>query len=261
MKEFQNLFRKRLGISANLTIKFDMLDDILEKTATTFPFENLCIMSNRTRSITKESLMEKVLVKKEGGLCYELNPLLYFFLLDNEFDVKLIRGNVFNQTTNSWSNLGGTHIAILLQHKGQTYLVDTGFGGNLPLKPVPLEGQITTSRNGDFRVKTLNGDYILEMKLKDRDVDWKIGYAFDPHHPVEDMKELNEIQRMIRDHEKSNFNKTPLITQLTRDGHLTLTHVSFTQWKDGQSHKEQIDHEKFKELAQEHFGFHIKGDW
>jgi len=257
MKEFNNFFRKRLGISEDITITFEMLDQILEKTATTFPFENLCIISNQTKSITKGNLLYKILEKKEGGLCYELNPLLYFFLLDNGFNVKLIRGDVYNQVTNSWSNLKGTHVAILLQHKGQVYLIDTGFGGNLPLKPVPLNGQITTSRNGDFRVKAFKskfGDYILELKLRDKDEDWRRGYAFDSLQPIEDLTELDDIQKIILEDERSSFNKAPLITQLTKDGHVTLTHTSLTQWKGGELYKEQIKPEKFKELARKHFG-------
>jgi N-hydroxyarylamine O-acetyltransferase len=70
-----------------------------------------------------------------------------------------------------------THVTILLQHEGQTYLVDTGFGGNLY-----------------------------------KDTDWKIGYAFDTKRPLENLSELNEVQGIIVEHKESRFNKPPLIT-------------------------------------------------
>ena len=41
---------------------------------------------------------------------------------------------------------------ILLSHNEQIYLIDTGFGVNLPLQPVPLSGQIARSANGEFRI-------------------------------------------------------------------------------------------------------------
>lgn len=49
--------------------------------------------------------------------------------------------------------IGRTHVTILLKHEGQIYLIDTGFGGNLPLKPVPLNGETVISQNGEFRIK------------------------------------------------------------------------------------------------------------
>ncbi len=258
MKQLNGLFRKRIGIPDDEILTFEKLDNILVKTATSLPFENLSIISNKTSAITKESLITKMLVKNEGGLCYQLNPLLYFFLIENGFNAALVRGEVYNYATKDWSKLGRTHVIILVQHEGHTYLVDTGFGGNLPLKPVPINGEITSSVNGEFRVKAMEsdyGDYILEMKLTYKDTEWKIGYAFDTKRPLENLAELNEVQGIIAQHKESRFNKTPLITQLTSDGNVTLTDTSFTQWINGKSKKEQIDNDKFKELARQHFGF------
>jgi N-hydroxyarylamine O-acetyltransferase len=112
--------------------------------------------------------------------------------------------------------------------------------------------------NGEFRVKAMEseyGDYMLEMKLKYKDTDWKTGYAFDTKRTLENLSELNEVQEIIIEHKESRFNKTPLITQLKSDGNVTLTNTSFTQWINGKSKKEEIDNDKFKELAKQHFGF------
>jgi N-hydroxyarylamine O-acetyltransferase len=258
MNELNGLFRKRVGFPENEKLTFETLDLILEITASTFPFENLSIITNQTKAITKENLINKMLIKNEGGLCFELNPLLYFFLIENGFSAVLVRGEVYNHVTKEWPKTGRTHIAILLHHEGQSYLVDTGFGGNLPLKPVPLDGKTTSSVNGEFRVKAVesdNGNYLLEMKLKDKDTDWKTGYLFDTKRPLENLTEVNEVQEIIIRHKQSPFNKTPLITQLKSDGSVTLTDTSFTQWINGKSTKEQIDNDQFKELAKQHFGF------
>lgn len=258
MSELNVLFRQRIGIPVNEKLTFETLDRLLEKTATALPFENLCVLANRNQEITKENLMNKILVRKEGGLCYQLNPLLYFFLIENGFHAVLGRGEVYNHTTMDWTRFGRTHVIIFVQQEGQTYLVDTGFGAKLPLKPVPLTGEIISSMNGHFRVKAMEsdyGDYILEVKLKNIDEDWKIGYAFDSKRRVENIAELNEVQKIIAEHENSSFNKTPLITQLQSDGNVaTLTDTSFTQWKNGTWKKEPIDSVTFKKLAEVHFG-------
>ncbi|WP_044640014.1 arylamine N-acetyltransferase family protein [Risungbinella massiliensis] len=257
MNELNSLFRKRIGISESENITFEILENVLEKTAKNIPFENLCIIEKKTRDITKENLIDKILVRKEGGLCYELNSLFYLFLIENGFKAVLARGIVYNQATQEFPTFGRTHVTIILMpQEEQTYLIDTGFGGNLPLKPVPLSGETVMSPNGEFRIKQVDipqGNYILEMKLKHKDTDWKIGYAFDSKTTITDVSEFNETQTIIVEHPDSPFNKTPLITRLTNEGNVTLTDTSVTQWINGVVIKEKIDTVKFKELLKHHF--------
>jgi N-hydroxyarylamine O-acetyltransferase len=260
MSELNALFRKRIGFSEKEKITFEILDQVLEKTARTIPFENLCIIDNKTSDISKKNLVNKILVKKEGGLCYELNSIMYFFLIENRFNAVLVRGVVYKNTTQEYLTLGRTHVTILITHEDQTYLIDTGFGGNLPLKPVPLTEETLTSNNGEFRIKKVNcehGDYVLEMKLKHKDTDWKIGYAFDSKELITDVSELNVIQTIIAEHQESPFNKNPLITKLTNGGNLSLTNTSYTHWDDGIVTKEKIDSVRFKKLLKQHFGISI----
>ncbi|UUZ90158.1 arylamine N-acetyltransferase [Paenibacillus sp. P25] len=212
MSELNGLYRQRIGMPENEKITFAALDRVLGLTAKSIPFENFSIIEHRASVIAKDNLVRKLLVDKEGGLCYELNALLYFFLIDNGFHAILTRGVVYNNEAQAYLTIGRTHAAILLVHADQTYLVDTGFGGNLPLTPVPMTGETVTSRNGAFRVRKAHsehGDYVLEMKLKHKDNDWRIGYAFDSEKSVADVAELNEIQTIIAEHPDSPFNKHP----------------------------------------------------
>lgn len=256
MNNLNELFRNRVGIPQDEVITFDYLDSVLEKTAKTIPFENLCIIENRTREITKENLTSKILDQNEGGLCYELNTILYFFLYENDFNPSLVRGVTYNHMNQQWSGTGNTHVVNLITHNGQAYVVDTGFGGNLPLKPVPLSGETVASSNGEFRVERADsehGDHIFYMKLNRKDEDWKIGYAFHSKEPIQDISELNEVQRIIMEHPESPFNKKPLITKITDKGNITLTDTSFTQWVDNALNKEAIDEKRFNEIKKEYF--------
>ncbi|MFF3023135.1 arylamine N-acetyltransferase [Gottfriedia sp. NPDC057948] len=257
MSELNLLFRKRIGLRDNEVINFNNVNDVLEKTAKNIPFENLCIIGNKTNEINRENLISKLLVKNEGGLCYELNSILYLFLLENGFNVRLVRGVVYDNIAQKYPTFGRTHVTILLTQNEETYLIDTGFGANLPLKAVPLSGEIITSSNGEFRIKeedTEFGDYVLMLKLKHKDPDWRIGYAFDSRDIISDVSEFNEIQTIIAEHKESPFNKNPLMTQLTNEGNKTLTNTSFTQWVNGVVTKEDLDEMKYKELAKQHFG-------
>ncbi|WP_442598438.1 arylamine N-acetyltransferase family protein [Neobacillus sp. D3-1R] len=256
MEDLNNLFRKRIDFPENEMITFEQLNSILEKTALAIPFENLCVIRKKTADITQQNLIQKILQKKEGGLCYELNTILYYFLKENGFHVNLARAIVFEQASQDFAEVGRTHVIILLQHQHETYVVDTGFGGNLPLRPVPLRGDTISSFNGEFRIRrkeSEHGDHILQMKLKHKDENWRTGYAFHSLQLVTDISEMNEVQQLIMESPKSPFNKTPLITKLTKNGSQTLAGTSYTQWTNGKVTKEDIDEELFYDLAKKHF--------
>ncbi|PFN77010.1 arylamine N-acetyltransferase [Bacillus sp. AFS076308] len=256
MSEFSKLFHERIGLSQGQNITLDSLDRVLEKTAQSIPFENICIINRKTSEISKANLVDKILIRREGGICYELNSLFYFYLIENGFEAALVRGVVYNHVKQDYQDLGRTHVSILVNHEGRSYVVDTGFGGNLPLKPVPLTGETVSSNNGEFRIRKLDtnyGDYVLEMKLKHKDTEWKIGYAFDTRKPIYDVTEFNEIQSIIAEHPESPFNKVPLLARLTSNGNITLTNFTWTEWKEGKVSKETIEAERFKELAKQYF--------
>lgn len=261
MKKLSTMFLERIGLKATDAVTFEGLGQILQQAAMTIPFENLSLFGNSpgSASITEKRLQDKILVHNQGGLCYELNALLYFFLVENGFNVTLTRGVVFNQERGEFLTLGRTHVLVLLAHEGETYLLDTGFGGNLPLLPVPLSGETVHSRNGSFRVKktensTFPGDHILEMKLAHIPDNWRTGYAFYANQPLEAIAELDEIQEIIAVHPESSFNKQRLITRLTETGNITLTDTTITRRDQGVVTKKSISPEQFPELLEQYFG-------
>lgn len=256
MSDLNTLFRRRIGFSQEEVLTFEKLNTVLEKTAKRIPFENLCIIANETAGITKENLIRKIITRNEGGLCYELNSIFYLFLVDNGFDAALVRGVIYDHAKQQWSVTGKTHAAILLKHAGQLYLVDTGFGGNLPLKPVPLNGEAVTSGNGEFRVEqtdTEHGDYLFYMKLKHKDKEWRVGYAFNSVETIGEVSKLNEMQTVIVEHPESPFNKKPLITRLTDRGNITLSGNVLTEWTDGKAEKREVKEEVFEETVRTNF--------
>ncbi|MCM3789239.1 arylamine N-acetyltransferase [Domibacillus indicus] len=261
MGELDIAFRKRIGFSEDKRITFANLEDILSRTAQALPFENLSILSGRTKEISEKNLIQKIILHNEGGLCYELNGLLYLFLIENGFKAVLVRGVVYSEPHQDWSRTGQTHAAVLLFYQGEKYLLDTGFGGNLPLVPVPLTGETVSSPNGIFRIKHENspfGDYLLEMKVKHKHTHWKKGYTFDSKSEITNVSELNPMQETIVHHSDSAFNKKPLVTRLTEQGNITLTSTSLTEWADGKENKQEMTEETFGQSLKKYFNLEIQ---
>lgn len=261
---YNEAYRKRIGLPVETELTITNLPEVLEKTAWAIPFENFRILNKNSLEISKENLRHKILDEEEGGLCYELNPLLYYFLKDNGFHVSLVRGEVYNAADDQWSDTGRTHAAVIIHDESGDYLMDVGFGGNLPLTLVPMIGEIVTSRNGEFKVSQIDtdyGDHVLEVKVKDKDEERRIGYAFSATPLVHVEDEMNEIQHLIETHEKSKFNKSPLAVQLLESGSQTLTSTSMTTWKDGEKAKEELKYEDFVRLARKRFNLqHVLED-
>jgi N-hydroxyarylamine O-acetyltransferase len=258
MENFNKLFRARIGFPENEPVTIYSLSEILQKTAKTIPFENLAILNKSYKDITKENLMEKILTKNEGGVCYDINTTLYYFLIENGFEVTLLRGQVFIPTVKNWSPTGRTHVIVLLTHDGVRYIVDSGFGLNLSLNPVPLNGGVVSSETGVFRIRRTDsedGDYVMEMRLKGRDHDWVTGYKFDLDDEISGKSELNQVQRIIVESPHSPFNKAPLLTKITDRGNIVLTENSLTVRIDGNEAKTVINKQQFLQLKKKHFGF------
>ncbi|TKI79136.1 arylamine N-acetyltransferase, partial [Bacillus mycoides] len=90
------------------------------------------------------NIEEKLLLKNRGGLCYEINSLLYYFLCDCGFKVYRIAGTLYDPKTRKWNPDDG-HALIVLQHRYENYIIDAGFASYLPLHPVPFHGDSVTS--------------------------------------------------------------------------------------------------------------------
>ncbi|MBC6972807.1 arylamine N-acetyltransferase [Bacillus sp. Xin] len=260
MTDFQKQFFSRLNIEPKDPISFEDLNEILYEMAQAVPFENLDIIQGTVKEISKEHLQEKILVNNRGGLCYELNPTMYYFLKDCGFDVHLVSGTVYNTASGTWAVDSG-HVATVLKHNDELYLIEVGFGSYLPVSPVPFSGETVHSVTGDYRIRketTEKGNYILEMRKNNEFLDaassqdWTLGYAF--YKEAVDERKLNEAQKTIVEHTDSPFNKVPLTVKLTSDGHATLTKDHFTVTKQGEQSKEEITKEQYSNLLHSTFG-------
>ncbi|PFN21936.1 arylamine N-acetyltransferase family protein [Bacillus cereus] len=260
MTDFQKQFFARLHIEEKETVSFEDLAHIMYAMAQTVPFENLNILEKNFKEISKENLKEKILVNNRGGLCYELNPTMYYFLKDSGFNVHLVSGTVYNAANSLWAVDSG-HIATVLTHHNEIYLIEVGFGSYLPLAPVPFSGEVVHSVTGDYRIRketTEKGNYMLEMRKNNEFLnqssadDWTLGYAF--YIEEVDEKKANAAQKIIVEHEGSPFNKMPLTVKLTEDGHASLTKDSLTTTKNGTKTKEPVTEEQYINLLHSKFG-------
>lgn len=190
----------------------DELTKILSYFADTFPFENLDVLLKNTESISPQFLSDKLLDQQRGGLCYEINALLYLFLQELGYDVTLVQGTVL--TENGWAT-EGTHLVIVVHLNGKRYVVDNGFGSNLARKPLEIDGECIKAPAGMFRVVQRASEKGTHAYEKQEAGKWVLNYAF--HLEPMNWEELDRMKRVITESESSAFNQQLIISQCLND--------------------------------------------
>src|SRR5699024_12843592 len=88
---------KKLGYF-QIDDKVEQIALIQKMFATTYTFENLDVLLKKNQPMNEEFLIDKLLIQKRGGLCYELDGVLYLVLQAIGFDAGLGAATVGSET-------------------------------------------------------------------------------------------------------------------------------------------------------------------
>ncbi len=101
------------------------------------PFENLDIHLGRPLVLDRDANFEKIVVRRWGGWCYELNGLFGLLLERLGFEVTLLGARVVGERVGR--ELGHLMLRVDLE---RSWLADVGFGES-SLEPLPLGDEPT----------------------------------------------------------------------------------------------------------------------
>jgi N-hydroxyarylamine O-acetyltransferase len=99
------------------------------------PFENLDVQLRRPVVLDVEANYNKIVRRRRGGWCYEMNGVMGWALKQIGFEVMRVSGAVMRVRAGD-AHLGN-HLCLVV-HLAESYLVDVGFGGSLA-EPLPLK--------------------------------------------------------------------------------------------------------------------------
>lgn len=181
------------------------------------PFENLDIHYQNKIILDIEKIYNKIITRKRGGFCYELNSMIFHLLSNIGFDCQLLSANV--KGSKEWGP-PFDHMVVLVKIDQINWLVDVGFGNLFvePKKLVTNEPQL--DYNNYYRFEKDPDERYLLKKSKDNSL-YNTIYRFDLSS-----HELIEFLPMCNYHQESDqsiFTQNKLITQLFANGRITLT--------------------------------------
>jgi N-hydroxyarylamine O-acetyltransferase len=99
------------------------------------PYENLDVVLGRPLDFDEARIFDKLVTRRRGGWCYEMNGLLAWALEQIGFDVTRLAGAVHRASLGD--AIVGNHLVLLVRLE-RPYLADVGFGDGL-YEPTPLE--------------------------------------------------------------------------------------------------------------------------
>lgn len=184
------------------------------------PFENLDIHWDSPIVLDTEKFFDKIVARRRGGFCYELNGLFNELLRSIGFETRLVSARVFNGKVHGPEF---DHAAIIARVGDDEYLADVGFGAftTEPLRFIVGEKQQDPS--GIFVTRKFDEEY-LEV-AKQENGSFKSEYIFrDVAHELAEFAEMCDFQQYSPD---SHFRKGKLCSIMVPNGRKTLTDMSF----------------------------------
>ena len=142
----------RIGASAD-----DDLATLTDRHYRAIPFENLSIHLGEPVVTRPRALVDKIVRRRRGGFCYELNGLFGWLLGELGYDVGFLGARVHGPESDS---VPLAHQALRVTgDDGVARLVDVGFGGfAVPALELARESvQVVPQPGGDVEVRDPNG--------------------------------------------------------------------------------------------------------
>ncbi len=188
----QRAYLERIGYSGPLEVNLSNLEALAWAHLTTVPFENFDVHLGRTIRLDTEALVTKIVKRKRGGFCYELNGLFALLLRDLGYQVDLLSARVFRQGT---SGQDFDHMVLRVQIDACSYLVDVGFGDGSTLPMELRSGAHRDDRGKQARLHQSVRGLLYEVEDADGSVK---GYELSLKS-----REMKDFQVMCRFHQSS----------------------------------------------------------
>ncbi len=209
-------YLERINYRGSLRPTADTLRKLQVAHLLSVPFENLSIHAGEPIVLEDEPLFEKVVVRRRGGFCYELNGLFACLLRALGFRVTMLAAEVMN-ADGEWG-LPFDHMALLVTLQDR-WLVDVGFGDSF-IEPLKFEMHAEQAQGRYLYRLDPEGARFMVMRSHE-DAPWKPQYRFDLT-PCE-YADYAEMCRYHQTSPDSHFTRGRICSMATREGRVTIS--------------------------------------
>jgi N-hydroxyarylamine O-acetyltransferase len=206
----------------------DDISQLVQRHLATFNFTSIKVLLHNELSLENDFLIQKIVVEKQGGYCFEHNKLMFEVLQYLGFEVTALFGRVL---LNRDINVPQTHRITLLKYNDDFYIVDVGFGALSPSLPIKF-GKVstTTSQNTEYLITDYKDNKLALQIVKDKayftlysfdlqryhDNDFEMGHFYSHQHPKANFVNNFVISKIYHDKVHSIVNNRYQIIQKSK---------------------------------------------
>lgn len=200
-------------------------------------FECLSPFTGTAVSLDVDALIEKFTVQKRGGYCYEHNTLFQHILRDIGFKAQGLAARVRLNIPVDVAT-PRTHMLLLVEAQGESFIADTGFGRLTLTAPIRLVPNIVQDTpHGPYRLIPEGDGFCLQTKSK---ADWQDLYIFDltPYHSAD----YEVCNWYTSTHPQSSFVNELIAARPVPTGRHVLHNRQYSFYRlNGQADRRQLD--------------------
>ncbi len=181
------------------------------------PFENLDIHLGRRLSLDGTAVFDKVVTRRRGGFCYELNGLFCALLRELGFRATMLSAEVAGKAGGFSAPFD--HLTLRVD-VDEPWLVDVGFGDGFRL-PVRLDDDADQPQGASAYLIVPDGDYRVLLRREADGADWTPQYRL-----TLQPRALTDFADRCHYHQTSpasHFTQGRLCTLATPEGRVTLS--------------------------------------
>ena len=229
----------RIGYTAGPELSAENLHKLIRCHLETVPFENLDICYNPKRMSTKyEDMYHKVVVRKRGGICFELNSIFFWLMEQMGYEVYPLHVRLLMRPDMPAPITHRGNMAIV---DGRKYFCDVGFGGPGPKGLICVdETEVQYVAGEPFKVEK-DGYYVIISRQNDGQWVPIIKFADIPavHEDFEFLLFAFTVDP------EAHFVKSRIVNLCRPDGdYLALTDMEFSKKENGQVTKRTLANEE-----------------
>jgi N-hydroxyarylamine O-acetyltransferase len=169
-------YLRRINYAGSIAPTLETLQDLHRLHVNAIPFENLNPLMELPVRLQLSDIEQKLLVERRGGYCLEHNLLLKAVLESMDFAVTPVGAGVLWGHEPGYEPHQNSHIALIVDVGGVTWLADVGFGG--PVMPTPIRLRADVEQEAPLGRYRLSGGYPKWRLESEVAGDWQPLYQF-----------------------------------------------------------------------------------
>lgn len=215
------------------------------------PFENLDVQAGKIVSLVPEEIVDKIVARRRGGYCYEVNGIFAMALQALGVPYQLVAARPMFYP----ARRPRTHMVIVVTLDGVQWLCDLGFGSygiRAPVRLDLLDTELVQDDDVFMLSKPNEREFLVQARVGG---EWQNQFGFDLSH--QEWIDFMPANYLNSTHPESIFVKMLLLVQHRADGRSILLGDTLKTVTHGQLAQRSVAPEERADVLRELFGLSL----